>query len=176
MIESLSSNIISKQSSQEHITNSNHLSIADFVDDILNKIRNFQLVKEGKKKRVRYTAREIRLALSLYNMNPATYKDLRDSALYIYPSENKIKEWQKKLAVEDGVDSLTYRRLRERLNILNTKKTEYAQLLVDEMKLQSGICANAMTNKVAGIVPVGRLLQDMCNEIHDVTKEIVQEM
>lgn len=44
-------------------------SIANFVDDILNKIRNFRLVQEGKKKSVRYTAREIRLALSLYNMS-----------------------------------------------------------------------------------------------------------
>ena len=111
MIESLSSNITSKQSSREYPTNSNHPLIADFIDDILNKIRNFQLAKEGKKKRVRYTVREIRLALSLYNMNPATYKDLRDSALYIYPSENKIKEWWKKSAVEDGVNPLTYRQL-----------------------------------------------------------------
>ena len=50
------------------------------------------------------------------------------------------------------------------------------QLLVDEMKIQSRIYTNVMTNKVVGIVPVSRLLEDMRNKIHDAIKEIVQEM
>ena len=33
-----------------------------------------------------------------------------------------------------------------------------------------------MTNEVVGIVPVGGLLEDIRNEIHDATKELVQEM
>ncbi|GFH53989.1 predicted protein [Chaetoceros tenuissimus] len=109
-------------------------------------------------------------------MNPAAYKDLRDSSLCIYPSETQIKGWRKKSAVEEGVDPSIYGRLQERLNMKNTKETEYVQLLVDEMELQSGIYTNVMTNKVVGIVPVGQLLEDIRNEIHDATKELVQEM
>ncbi|GFH57354.1 hypothetical protein CTEN210_13830 [Chaetoceros tenuissimus] len=175
MIESLSSNIALKQK-KENSKDDTDPSIANFVDDILNKIKNFRLVREGKKSNVKYTAREIRLALSLYSMNPSAYKDLRDSSLYIYPSETQIKRWRKKSAVEEGVDPSIYGRLRERLNIDNTKETEYVQLLVDEMKLQSGIYTNIMNNKVVGIVPVGNSLEDIRKEIHDATKELVQEM
>lgn len=66
--------------------------------------------------------------------------------------------------------------MRERLNIQNTKETEYVQLLVDEMKLQNGIYTNIMNNKVVGIVPVWNSLEDIRNDIHHTTKELVQEM
>jgi hypothetical protein len=174
MIESISS-AIPKDLVKDENDEDQYRDIKEFVDDILNKIRNFCLLQEGKTRSVRYTAREIRLALSLYNMNPSGYKELKESSLYINPSVRSLNNWRSASAVQEGIDPSIYGRLRERMNI-SGMETEYVQLLVDEMKLQSGVYTNVMTNQIVGLVPVGSSWNEIRKEVRAMANELAEEM
>lgn len=88
----------------------------DFVTETVTKIENFQKVLSGKKK-VRFTAREIRLALILYNSSPAGYYEIRNFSIQILPSERCLKEYRKKMKVKAGENPETYGILRDRLGL-----------------------------------------------------------
>lgn len=60
--------------------------VTDFVDETLNKILNFRKVLDEKPNSVRFSPREIRMAITMYNLSPSGYREVKNSSLNIMPS------------------------------------------------------------------------------------------
>ena len=159
--------------SEKWLEEEGNKAIEEFVTETLSKIVNFQNVISGKEKQVSFTAREIRLALILYNMSPAGYRELRESSLQIFPSERTLIMYRKKIKVKEGENPATYGTARDRFG-LKTGERISAHLMVDEMKLKNDIYSNAITGELVGIassdVKLKSLRDDSMAFIKDVLK------
>jgi hypothetical protein len=123
--------------------------IETFVDITLERIMNFKKVLDGKQTQVRFSPREIRMAMTLYNRSPSGYRDMKDSSIQILPSISLIKKYHAGMKLKDGEEAALYGTIQDRLNIDGIHQC-YGVLMLDEMKLKHDIYVNMITGEVVG--------------------------
>lgn len=146
----------------------------EFAEETTNHIINFRKKIEGNIHGVRYTAREIRMAMILYSMSPSGYCEICNSDIQILPSISLLKKYKKEIKVQDGCDPLSYGTLRDRLNV-KPGEIVSATLMFDEMKLKNVIYTNIVTGEIVGFASNDMTLESCREDICSMMKEIEKE-
>ena len=107
--------------------------IETFVSETVERIVNYKKVLNGKQSQVRFSPREIRMAMTIYCRSPAGYRDFTNSSIQIMPSLRLLKDYRSRLKISDGEQPLLYGTLGDRLRILKIDGC-YGILMLDEMK------------------------------------------
>jgi hypothetical protein len=124
----------------------------ELADFILNEMKNNAKVIAGKGCTIRYSARTVRIAMSIWLRSPAAYREFKEASLTIFPSERYLRSMKTMTVYEEGDDPRIYGWYHD--EIVSKKKGEkmIGQLLYDELKLKSDFAFHSGTNKTVGMV------------------------
>jgi hypothetical protein len=141
----------------------------EFANNILEEISNFSKRMNDQPKRVRFSPRVMRMALSLYLKGPTAYESFRKSSIQVMPSVSTIKKLKADMTPKEGTFPRCYGWFYDEFFATNiaTEADRVGHIVCDEMKLRSDFYWNPATHKCVGIVvdggPDDRI--DLLNEV-----------
>ena len=96
----------------------------------------------------------IRYCLSLAAKSPACYDEIRNSGILVLPSLRTLRDYKNYIRQEPGFQD----KVVDELKKITSKffgHQRYIVLLVDEMKIKSGLVYEKSSNKLIGFVDLG---------------------
>ena len=102
----------------------------------------------------RYHPQIIRFALSVHGKSPAAYRELRDSGALVLPSERILRDYKNYFTPKAGINNENVDELRKKVSSF-TEVQRYVVLVMDEMKIQSGLVFDKHSGNLVGFVDLG---------------------
>ena len=102
----------------------------------------------------RYHLQIIRFAPSVHRKSPTAYRELRDSGALILPSERVLRDYQNYLTPKAGINNENVDELRKKVSSF-TEVQRYVVLVMDEMKIQSGLVFDKHSGNLVGFIDLG---------------------
>jgi hypothetical protein len=124
--------------------------VSEFAKHCVNEIKNFTLVKEDNKSRVRFSPRMMRLAMSLWMRSKKGYEAFREHSIMIMPSVSLLKSMQKGMRMNEGKCAKIYGWFYD-THVSKCKDVTHGHLMCDEMKLKNDIYWNCSDNSMVGL-------------------------
>ncbi|CAB3985949.1 Transposable element P transposase [Paramuricea clavata] len=86
----------------------------------------------------RYHPQIIWFALSVHGKSPSAYRELRESGALVLPSESVLHDYKNYFTSKAGINNENVHELKKKFSSF-TKIQRYIVLVMDEMKIQSGL-------------------------------------
>ena len=102
----------------------------------------------------RYHPQIIRFALSVHGKSPSAYRELRDSGALILPSERVLRDNKNYFTPKAGINNENVDELRKKVSSF-TEVQRYVVLVMDEMKIQSGLVFDKHSGNLVGFKDLG---------------------
>ncbi len=102
----------------------------------------------------RYHPQIIRFALSVHGKSPSAYRELRDSGALVLPSESVLLDYKNYFTPKAGINNENVDELRRKVSSF-TEVQRYIVLVMDEMKIQSGLVFDKHSGNLVGFIDLG---------------------
>lgn len=113
------------------------------------------------KKQMRWHPLVIRFALNLKYVSSAAYRAVNSSGFIKLPSERTLADYTHWMTVTNGVQSEFIERFRLTLQKDTKHGQQHSALLMDEMKIRSGLVFKKSTGALVGFVDLGNVNADL---------------
>lgn len=128
------------------ISNVTAASIQTFASTFSENLKNTAKRLAGKQMQCRYSAETIKFALHLFNISPKSYDNLYQSGVICVPSRKTIERARAANKMNNGSCVSIYKKNLQNLSSNDTNVV----LLMDEMRLESGIAWSTTTHSIIG--------------------------
>ena len=102
----------------------------------------------------RYHPQIIRFALSVHGKSPSAYRELRDSGALILPSERVLRDYKNYFTPKAGINNDNVEELKKKVSAFSEVQ-RYIVLVMDEMKIQSGLVFDKHSGNLVGFTDLG---------------------
>ena len=120
------------------------------AEQIVNLGRDIGSTAKGK----RYSASTLRLAMAIWGRSKTAYDNIRESNIIMFPSSRQLNRTKNGLKVRHGFNTLLYSRLHDEF-VRNHTGVVVGHVMMDEMKLKSGVMFHTKTHEVTGFATNG---------------------
>lgn len=126
-----------------------------YSGEIVGEIGNYALRLSDKRKLVRFNSRVLRSALGFWLESPAAYEHLQENSIEIRPSASRLYKLQHDLISQEGPFPPCYGWFQDERQSSKGQEDEpyenhIAEILFDEMDLQTGVVTNITKQHVSG--------------------------
>ena len=132
--------------------------IKEFSHFISGQILNTSIKLDNNQTNCRYSPEFLRLAIAIWSRSKTASNYLRETSLLMLPSPRQLSNYKKKGRVKNGYNPALYSRFHDEF-VTQQTETVYGHLLMDEMKLKSGVYFNSSSLEVCGFESEGGGIQ-----------------